>query len=255
MKSNYTFQRIEKKYLLDQNKFNLFFQIIEPFVRMDEHGLNTICNIYYDTDNFELIRSSIEKPKYKEKLRLRSYGTAYDEDTVFLEIKKKFDGTVYKRRIELKLREAENYMENGVRPSGESQILREIDYFINFYKPEKKLYLAYDRVAFYDRADEDLRITFDHNIRSRWNNLSLKSGDYGSSLLDEATYLMEIKAAGAMPLWLARALSELQIYPVSFSKYGSIYKKRLAEISSGEINDLNTVGSNLLSGILMELNN
>ncbi len=198
-----------------------------PYIKKDRYGEYTICNLYYDTDDYLLIRASIEKPEYKEKLRLRSYGVPGPADKVFMEIKKKYEGTVYKRRSVLSLRQAEAYLDRGIRPQNEDQIIKEIEYFVNFYHTKAKVYLAYDREAYADRVSRDLRITFDRNIRSRDYDLSLSAGDYGQRLLPEGECLMEIKACGAMPLELAHILSELKIYPKSFSKYGNVYKKNI----------------------------
>lgn len=223
--TGFVFERIEKKYMLTRDKYNLLLEALEPYMSADSYGQHTIGNIYYDTDTYELIRQSIEKPKYKEKLRLRSYGVPQEDSTVFLEIKKKYNGVVYKRRISLTLAEAEAYLNKGIRPNKESQILREIDYFISYYNPKPKLYLAYDRVAYFGKENLDVRITFDHNIRSREYELSLGKGDHGTPLLEDYNYLMEIKVPGAMPVWLAQILCDLEIYPTSFSKYGNIYKQ------------------------------
>lgn len=226
-KNNNVFERIEKKYLLSEEKFNLLFQKIEPYMSIDKFGLHTICNIYYDTETFDLIRNSIEKPSYKEKFRLRSYGVPGEDSMVFLEIKKKYGHTVFKRRISLSLNEAEDYLERNIKPKKDSQILREIDYFIKLYNPSKKVFIAYDRVALFGKEDESLRITFDTDIRSRTHNLDLRKGDFGMAINNFSGYLMEIKTSASLPLWLARILSELEIYPDSFSKYGSVYKQGL----------------------------
>lgn len=226
-KTNYVFQRVEKKFLLSKEKYNLLLERLEPHMSMDEYGQHTIGNIYYDTDTYELISHSIEKPAYKEKFRIRSYGVPNEDSKVFLEIKKKYDGIVYKRRISLSLAEAKAYLNFGKRPRKETQILKEIDYFIAYYHPSPKVYIAYDRVAYFGKEDPEVRITFDHNIRSRQYDLDLKAGDYGDKLLNEDQYLMEVKVPGAMPLWLAHIFSELEIYPSSFSKYGNIYKQTI----------------------------
>ncbi len=223
-----TFERIEKKFLLTKEQYTEFRKRIEPYMAEDEFGLHTICNIYYDTESYDLIRTSIEGPAYKEKLRLRSYGVPGMENKVFLEIKKKYDKVVYKRRIDLTLREAIDYLEKGIRPKNNSQIFREIDYFISFYHPTAKLYLAYDRVAMYGRQDANVRITFDKNIRSRNRELDLSKGDMGEPLLDGEFYLMEVKIPGAYPMWLVKIMSQMNINSVSFSKYGSVYKKSIA---------------------------
>lgn len=231
MADNFTFQRIEKKYLLNKEQYEVLFIKLKPYMEPDRYGLHTICNIYYDTEQYDLIRTSIEKPPYKEKLRLRSYGVPGMRDRVFVDIKKKWDGVVYKRRIAMNLMEAKACLEQGQPILGNGQIGQEVDYFIKFYHPKPKLYIAYDREAYVGREDENLRITFDKNIRSRKKGLKLELGDEGERLLEDDWRLMEIKISRAFPMWLAAILSELSIYPVSFSKYGAIYKQQLHSMS------------------------
>lgn len=226
-KINYVFERVEKKYLLDREKYDLLIKYIEDYMTEDEYGVHTICNIYYDTDTYDLIRHSIEKCRYKEKLRVRSYGSVDKRDCVFIEIKKKYKGVVFKRRVSMTLDEAERYLNSHIKPKKQGQILKEIDYFIEFYKPKPKVYLAYERVAYFGKKDKNIRITFDKNIRSRDYDLSLCKGNYGTNLLDENLCLMEIKVPMAMPLWLTRILNDLEIYPTSFSKYGNIYRQNI----------------------------
>ena len=225
------FERTEKKYLLSKEQYELLLEKSKEYIKSDKYGVTSICNLYFDTEDSELIRTSIEKPLYKEKLRLRSYGTPTSEDSkVFLEIKKKYDGVVYKRRVSMSLKESEEYLNKGIKPECENgQIIREIDYIIEHYNLKPKLFLAYDRIAYNGIEDVALRITFDTNIRSRENDLSLMAGSYGDNLIDDNTYLMEIKANGGMPLWLVDLLSTLEIYPLSFSKYGNIYKRSIME--------------------------
>ena len=218
------FNRCEKKYLMPEEVYLELRRRLEPYMAVDQYGVHTICNIYYDTPDFELIRRSIEKPVYKEKLRLRSYGVPQMDSTVFLEIKKKYEKVVNKRRIPLTLREAYDYVEHGIRPEGNGQILNEIDFFLKRYDLQRGVYLAYDRVALFQRNDPDFRVTFDHNIRSRRIDMGLEKGDAGKLLLPRQYYLMESKVMGATPLWFTQILSELKIYSVSFSKYGNVYK-------------------------------
>lgn len=216
------FERVEKKYRMNQKQYEAFLRAAEGKIQADRYGLHTIRNIYYDTQDYELIRNSIEKPKYKEKFRLRGYGEIREDSPVYLEIKKKYNGVVYKRRTELAWSEARAYLEQGLWPEKESQIMREIDYFMKLHRPLPKVYLAYDRVAYQGNDEEELRITIDRNIRSRRKRLEL---DYDGEcdLLNPEEYLMEVKVPLAYPLWLADLLCELKIYPVSFSKYGSVY--------------------------------
>lgn len=218
------FNRYEKKYLMPEEVYHELRCRLQPHMQEDAYGLHTICNIYYDTPDSYLIRHSIEHPVYKEKLRLRSYGIPTLDSAVFLEIKKKYRKVVNKRRIQLTLQEAYDYVERGIRPQQESQILHEIDFFLHRYPLERGLYLAYDRIALFGREDHEFRITFDRNIRSRRTVMGLENGDCGKLLLPDGYYLMESKVMGATPLWFTEILSELSIYPVSFSKYGNIYK-------------------------------
>ncbi len=220
---NTVFERVEVKYWIPNEKYEAFRRAAEQYMQLDEYGLTTICNIYYDTENNDLVSRSLKKPVYKEKLRLRSYGIPANDTIVFAEIKKKFDGVVYKRRAALPLVRAEAFLNSGIRPEEDSQIIREIAYFRDFYKPKARLFLAYDREAFFGKYDPELRFTIDRNIRYRENDLFLSKGDSGTCLYPEGGYLLEIKVQDALPLYLTHILTEFRIFPVSFSKYGQIY--------------------------------
>lgn len=227
--SQEVFKRVEKKYLLTKQKYENLMLTIEPKIEPTEFSASTVCNLYYDTPNFMLIRNSIEKPIYKEKIRIRSYNIPKPQDKVFIEIKKKCDGIVGKRRIPLTLQEAYNYTEKSIFPQISNQIMKEINYYFYIYDLQPVLYLAYDRKAYQEKENPDFRITFDSNLRSRNYDLRLEMGDYGDYYFPEPTYIMELKTLGALPLWFAKKLGELEIYPTSFSKYGNIYKKTLAQ--------------------------
>ena len=219
------FKRVEKKYLITGEQTERLLQSLDGRVVPDQYGLHTICNIYFDTEQNELIRRSIDKPVYKEKLRLRSYGIPADESMVFLELKKKWGKTVYKRRVELPLKSAKDYLDEGLYPDEyDCQILREIDYALHFYPLRPSIYIAYDRQAYTLADDEEVRFTVDRSIRSRLKELDLTLGDHGDVLFDEDIRVLELKAPYTLPQWFVSQLSELQIYPNSFSKYGSIYK-------------------------------
>lgn len=228
-KSSQVFQRIEKKYRLDGEQYRGFLEGMAPYMELDQYGLHTIGNIYFDTEDDALVRASLSKPPYKEKMRLRSYGIPRDGDTVFLELKKKWDGIVYKRRVAMTPEEARRYVQDGIWPGHDEQMRKEMDYFMEYYHPAPKVYLAYDRMAYVGKEDGELRLTMDQRIRSREEALDLRCGDAGELLFDEECYLMEVKVPAAYPLWLAHLLSELGIYPVSFSKYGMVYRKKTEE--------------------------
>ncbi|MEY8354354.1 polyphosphate polymerase domain-containing protein [Lachnospiraceae bacterium 54-53] len=221
------FERFEIKYLLSPDQYRELKKRLAGKLVTDRFGKSTISNIYFDTPDSRLIRQSLEKPVYKEKLRLRSYGQPKEGEAVFLELKKKYKGIVYKRREAMSLGEAEEYLYRRRRPERDSQVLHEIDWFLDFYKSVvPSMYISYDRVAMYGAEDEELRVTFDGNILWRDENLKLDTGSWGRPLLEPGSCLMEIKIAGAMPLWLGTILDELKIYPASFSKYGQAYVRQ-----------------------------
>ncbi len=220
------FRRYEKKYLLDREQITCLYHLLSEDFQEDEHGENRIFNIYFDTASHLMIRQSLEKPAYKEKLRLRSYRLPRPEDPVFIELKKKFEGVVYKRRIEMAYRDAVAYLYERRPAPLPSQITREIDWTLHFYQGiEPKMYISYDRLALFAKDDPSLRITFDSHIRWRETDLFLEKESPCKNLFSEGQYLMEIKVPGAMPLWLSHVLDDLDVYPVSFSKYGEAYLK------------------------------
>jgi len=227
------FDRYEKKYILTPEQLSSLQEAFAPYFAADVYGLHTICSVYYDTDDFLITRLSNEKPVYKEKLRLRSYSVPGGpppgpDSTVFLELKKKYKGIVNKRRIPMTLQEARDYLSEGIPPAKvrESQIFREIDWFIRRWRPQKGVLVAYDRLAM-TGPDSAPRVTFDRNIRWRSERPDPGFGTDGTPLLppEQAGHvLMEIKIPGAVPVWLAGILGKAGVYPISFSKIGSIYK-------------------------------
>lgn len=217
------FKRIEQKYVISKEEMDKLFSLINTHLERDNFYKSTVCNIYFDTINNDLIINSIEKPIYKDKIRIRSYNVPTLNDDIFLEIKSKYKSTVGKRRIKLKLEDFNN------KNYPNSQIKKEITYLFNYYKLVPKIFIAYDRLSYKDKDNYNFRITFDSNLRSRRDNLNLDMGDQGEKYFDKDMIIMEIKSLDAIPLWFCRCLSKLKIYPTSFSKYGAIYKKEIKE--------------------------
>ena len=231
-----TFKRMEKKYLLSREQYEKLRAALEDRIVPDVYARSTVCSVYYDTDDYALIRHSIESPVYKEKLRLRSYNVPGDDDTVFIELKKKYKGMVYKRRVTMSARQAAAYLAGEAEPPERSQMTREIDWFLHENPVKPKAFIACDRSAYVARDNPELRITFDENLRWRERDLDLRRGSEGEALLDEDHVLMEIKIPGTAPLWLAHILSELSLFPTGFSKYGTCYKNHiLSEYFNGVI--------------------
>lgn len=219
-----TFQRYEIKYMISKAQKERILSVIAPYMSIDKYGRTIIRNLYFDTDSYRLIRRSNEKPIYKEKLRIRSYALATPDSDVFVELKKKYKSVVYKRRLTLPEHAVMEAFSDGTPLPVSSQIGDEIAYFREFYGPlTPKVYLSYAREAFYMLDGSDFRITFDDEIQYRTSDLTLTKEPSGTPLLKDGLVLMEVKAPGALPLWLIKALTEERIFKTTFSKYGTAY--------------------------------
>jgi len=228
------FTRIEKKFMLTSEQYAELSQFLLQRMHPDQFGRHTICSLYYDSPDDRMIINSVQKPAYKEKLRLRSYGIPQDDSPVFVEIKKKYNGVVNKRRIEMQYAKAVEFLAGKFVPDQHPQIEKEIEWVLRFYTPVPKCIVAYDRIAYVCDEHPDLRVTFDESIRCRDTELDLRLGTHGELLLPDGECIMEIKADGAIPLWFVRKLSEMKIYKTSFSKYGTYYLRKLKERESEE---------------------
>lgn len=241
------FDRYEMKYLIDADQKNNVLKAMQPYMMLDKYGRTTIRNIYYDTDDYRIVRNSIAKPIYKEKLRIRSYSKATSESTVFVELKKKYESKVYKRRIPLLEKDASCWIaeQNNLDCSNKDfdyrdfQIVNEIEYFKDFYENLKpKAFIAYEREAFYTNEPSDFRVTFDENILCRFDGLSLQNDVSGEAILPSGKTLLEIKCSGGIPMWMAIVLSENRIYKSTFSKYGIAYERYIYPLLNGKKKEL-----------------
>ena len=224
-----TFKRYEKKYLLSEEGYARLMERMADYIEPDEYPRSTVCSIYYDGDDYHLIRHSIDAPIYKEKLRVRSYNPDGPDCETFVELKKKYKGIVYKRRVVMTGRQAEAWLSGEAAPPEDSQMAREIQWFLHENHPRPKVLIACDRTSWRARENPELRITFDERIRWRDRELNFASGSGGELLLPNGEVLMELKIPGAAPLWLAHLLSEQALFPTSFSKYGICYKNHLLQ--------------------------
>lgn len=219
------FQRYELRYLMTKEQKAAALQEMEAHLTPDPYGRTTIRNLYYDTPDYRMIRQSIDRPVYKEKLRVRSYEQTEPGSTVFVELKKKYKSVVYKRRLSLSYQQALSWIDGTAPLLEKSQISKEIDYCLGFYKILRPaVFLSYDREPFYSKEQPDFRVTFDDNILCRLTDLSLSSPVYGTPLIGEDQVLMELKCAGGIPLWMVSFLTRERIYKTSFSKYGTAYQ-------------------------------
>lgn len=228
-----TFKRYELKYFVTPEQYQIIRTELEKYMFLDKYCRNAgsymIYNLYFDTENDDIIRRSLAKPFYKEKLRMRSYSMpTYGENTVFLELKKKIGGIVTKRRTVMTLSQAALFVEKGLIPEmhnyKDKQVLAEIADFLSRNPAKPKVFIRYERTAFFAKNNPELRVSFDKNILSRRTDVNLMSGDYGADLVTDDRILMEIKCEGHIPLWLCHLLSEMKIYKTNFSKYGTEYK-------------------------------
>ena len=234
MKNSMIFQRYEFKYLMDDRQMQAVLAAMAPHMVPDEYSHSSIRNLYLDTPDFRLIRRSLEKPVYKEKLRIRSYGRAGRVENIFVELKKKYRSVVYKRRISMAQDQALGCVA-GTEPWPDSQIGAELAYAAAFYKTLRPVvFLSYERDSYRGAEDPDFRVTFDREIRYRQEELTLDSDTWGIPILAPGQVLMELKVAGGLPLWMVHVLSEQGIFKTSFSKYGTAYEDILLRGQRGE---------------------
>jgi SPX domain protein involved in polyphosphate accumulation len=244
------FNRYEKKYLITKEQGAVLQQLVTQRMVIDRLGEYLVQNLYYDTVNWDIVRESIEKPLYREKLRLRFYDQYSPESLGFLELKKKFDGIVYKRRVGFPLGELKSRRVNEIISSANSQISREIGFFLQNNPVSEKVYIAYKRAAYNSVEDWGLRVTFDKDIVFSLNSLDKYEMEFrqhasnflpvpvGGQIIDENLMVLEIKTTGAMPLWLTQALSKNNIFPLSFSKFGVCYTRHIARCGSEGVNNV-----------------
>ena len=224
-------KRYELKYLLSAEKAKFLRQRLEGHMEADQFGKTSIASLYYDTPDYRLIRASLEKPKFKEKIRLRSYGLATDSSPVFFELKRKAYGVVYKRRVKTTIPLVQKFFDREGDICAGGQINSEITTFRDYYQTlVPSCLIIYDRTAYFEPGG-DLRLTIDDNPRFRTDRLTLTESMDGVSLLPPGGAILEIKVQDAMPLWLTQILSEGQIYKSSFSKYGEAYRRQLMQVS------------------------
>ena len=229
------FKRYELKYIITLEQKERILETMKPYMALDNYGRTTIRNIYFDTNTYRLIRRSIEKPAYKEKLRMRSYSRESGTSPVFVELKKKYKHIVYKRRLSVPEEDAIQWICKRTDLGLNTQISAEIDYFCNYYETlHPAVFLSYEREAYYSFCGDDFRVTFDNNILCRQEDLSLQSEIWGTSIFPEHLVLMEIKCSGGIPLWMTHILSAEHIYKTSFSKYGTAYQTIILPKIKGE---------------------
>ena len=220
-------KRYEMKYIMSAEQTEYFKESVRDYMKIDKFGLTSIASLYYDTPNYRLIRTSVEKPPFKEKIRLRSYGIATDTSPVFLELKRKAYGIVYKRRVQSTIPLVKKFFDGEGDICAGGQINKEITTFRDYYQTlVPACMIIYDRVSYF-QPDGDLRLTIDHNPRYRYEDLDLRVSMDGNSLLKDGYTILEVKVQQAVPLWLSDILTKGKIYKGSFSKYGEAYRQQL----------------------------
>lgn len=230
------FKRREYKYLLSAEEYITIRKLLMGHMSEDQYGLTTILSLYFDTPQYYFINQSMKKVPYKSKFRVRSYGTPLMDEPVFLELKKKIQGVVYKRRLQISYDALENTLQTGLNcldhqqlVSNENQIKQEIKWLFDRYDIKPKVLISDDRVALSTDEDPDFRVTFDFNIRFRDEDLSLHHGGYGTKITPDFETIMEVKATGAYPVWFTDIIANLHLVKGRFSKYGYVYQHYLSQ--------------------------
>ena len=228
------FRRYEMKYLISEKQRVILMEALSKYMLPDQYGAYLVQNLYFDTERWDVIRTSIEKPAYKEKLRLRCYGEAAIDSSYYLELKKKYKGIVYKRRIELPARSLANRSVRELVAQSPAQIAKELGFYLHTNDVSEKIFISYQRAAFAGVDDPELRVTFDTDIRFRLNDLKFAKSGADRIILPDDKVLMEIKMLGGMPMWMAGVLSDNDVFPTNFSKYGVCYTDYIFQNLAGD---------------------
>ena len=216
------FKRYEQKYLITETQAAVVEAVLSQRMVPDQFDAYCVQNLYFDTANWDVIRTSMQRPYYKEKLRLRSYGTSDAAAPIFLELKKKYAGVSYKRRVVLP-KGALSQPLKEVLAKDPSQIARELDFYLKSTEVTPRLFVSYRRKAFADKEDAGLRVTLDSELRYRPDQLHFRQPEEGRLILPGAYRLLEIKTPTSIPLWLVRLCSDNEIFSGSYSKYAACY--------------------------------
>jgi len=214
--------RQEVKYLISRASHDALLRDLANHLVPNKFFAQTIHNVYFDNDTNDLILRSIEKKEFKDKLRLRAYHMDGELGNPLIELKKKYKGTSYKRRIKLTIEQARDLI-NGGALNHTGQIADEMRFLIARTGCTPKMYIGYDRASYDVVGHDDLRITFDSNVRCRTTNLDFAPNPADKNIIDADHYILEIKAADTFPLWLTDALTRNGIFPQSFSKYARAF--------------------------------
>jgi len=230
----FNFKRYEKKYLITNQQAASVTAALLKHMTPDQYGTYWVQNLYFDTESWDVIRKSMERPLYKEKMRLRCYGIPDATGNMFLELKKKYAGVVYKRRIALSIPAMAQPLRDVLKPN-DAQIARELDFYLQSNPVSSKMFVAFRRTAYTGVGEEWLRVTFDTDIRYRRENLDFSNPSFGQAVLRAGYQLMEIKTQTSIPLWLSRVLSENAIYGTSYSKYGTCFTDYCIQQEKGDV--------------------
>ena len=223
------FARVEKKFLITEEQHAAITAALRlRGFAVQSFGSPTVQSLYYDTPDCLLVRRSIDRPNYKEKLRLRCYGEPEGGSAAYVEIKKKYAGVVYKRRTGLPLNDALSALRLGQMPESAGQIGREVTWFVQRWGVSPKALIIYERDAWLSAMEPELRVTFDRDIRFRDEDFDMTRPALGTSLIAANQRLMEVKIPGVWPMWLHSLLAGLGVPQTHFSKYGTAYLNYLA---------------------------
>ncbi|MBQ6396095.1 polyphosphate polymerase domain-containing protein [Candidatus Saccharibacteria bacterium] len=239
-----TIERTEEKYLISKSTKTNLLKLISKHLEKDQSIKEQVLRLYFDTKHSDLALRSMERPEFREKIRVRAYNVPKRSSPVFFEVKSKVDLGLKKlgnkRRLVLPLKDFYAFLNKGenlellaARASENDpqqlQVARELTYLFSYYQLEPKVIVSADRTAYTEKNNINFRLTFDERLRFRETDLRLEKGSAGEKFFSgpnksEENIVMEVKTMNSMPLWFVSALSELKIYSVRFSKYGKIYQ-------------------------------
>jgi SPX domain protein involved in polyphosphate accumulation len=224
--------RFELKYLTRFDTYQRIIRQLDPYAERDgyagELGRYSIISLYYDSPELACYWDKINGVPYRNKLRIRQYGSMAGSDDAYIEVKQKLLASIRKIRTRMKLTQAYDLLAAAhqraetsevIDRSPEDEVLNHVMYLRSLYNLEPKAIISYEREPYVGRYDHHLRMTFDLNLRSRAEDLRLESGPWGKYIMSPDIVLVEMKVDGRIPEWFISLVAEHNLEPCRFSKY------------------------------------
>ncbi|MFX1445368.1 MAG: VTC domain-containing protein [Promethearchaeota archaeon] len=230
------FNRFEIKYQISMIQKNILSRQIHPFMELDPYVNNNhnyeVRSVYFDSPFRKSFFEKINGVGIRVKLRIRYYPDFQNgnQEFVFLELKKKINENVSKSRILVPFLDAFEIIDNSTekaknfynKATNEDKIkLKEMWYLFNRYNLKPICVVCYNREPYMDKMENRFRLTFDTNVRVRYFDFDLHSGEGSKYVVPPNLCIMEIKFNNFIPNWIIKIFQKNNIIQEKTSKFAN----------------------------------